>query len=632
MFDFVRKHNKIMQFLLFLLIVPSFVLVGINGYDRFREKGEAVAKVDGHEIRQGDWDAAHKQEVERVRQQIPGLDAKLLDSPAARYASLERLVRERVLAAAAAKSKLTAGDQRLARELQQNQVIASLRGPDGKLDMARYRQLVGAQGMSPEMFEENVRADLSARQVLIGVAATSLATTAQATPSISAFFEKREVQVVRLASADYAGRVTVTDTDLESFYKANPAMFQAPEQVTVEYVVLDIDSIKNGVTVNEQDLKTYYEQNVAKVTGQEERRASHILISVTKGAPEADREKAKAKAQELLAKARKNPDGFAVLAKANSQDAVSAANGGDLDFFARGANIKPFDDAVFAMKKGEIDGPVETELGYHIIKLTDVKLPKQRSYEEMKPQLEAELKKQQAQRKYAEAADTFSNAVYEQSDSLKPAADKLKLEIKTVSNVRREPGPGVTGVLANPKFLTALFAPDSVEKKRNTEAVEVAPNTLVSGRIAQHTPARTLPFAEVKDQVRQRVVATRAAELAKKDGMDKLAAWKANPASASLPPAVAVSRQEASSQAPQVIDTALRVDPTALPTFAGVDLGEQGYAVVKVNKIVPRDAPSAETAQQERGQYEQWWASAETMAYYNLLKDRFKVQILVPKP
>jgi peptidyl-prolyl cis-trans isomerase D len=634
MFDFVRKHNKIMQFLLFLLIVPSFVLVGINGYDRFREKGEAVAKVDGHEIRQGDWDAAHKQEVERVRQQIPGLDAKLLDSPAARYASLERLVRERVLAAAAAKSKLTAGDQRLARELQQNQVIASLRGPDGKLDMARYRQLVGAQGMSPEMFEENVRADLSARQVLIGVAGTSLATTAQAMPSISAFFEKREVQVVRLASADYAGRVTVTDADLESFYKANPAMFQAPEQVTVEYVVLDIDSIKKGVTVNEQDLKTYYEQNVAKVTGQEERRASHILISVPKGAPEADREKAKAKAkaQELLAAARKNPDGFAELARKNSQDTASAANGGDLDFFARGAMTKPFEDAIFAMKKGEIAGPVETEFGYHVVRLTDLKLPRQRSYEEMKPQLEAELKKQQAQRKYVEAADTFSNAVYEQSDSLKPAADKLKLEIKTVSNVRREPGPGVTGALANPKFLTALFAPDSVEKKRNTEAVEVAPNTLVSGRIAQHTPARTLPFAEVKDQVRQRVVATRAAELAKKDGTDKLAAWKANPASASLPPAVAVSRQEAASQAPQVIDTALRADPTALPAFAGVDLGEQGYAVIKVNKIVPRDAPSAEAAQQERSQYEQWWASAETMAYYNLLKDRFKVQILVPKP
>src|SRR4051794_16495554 len=213
MFDFVRKHNKIMQFLLFLLIFPSFVLVGINGYQRFSEKGDAVAKVDGHEIRQADWDEAHKREVERLRQQMPNIDVKLFDSPAAKYATLERLVRDRVIAAAAANSKLTASDQRLARELQQNQIIASLRGPDGKLDMAKYRQLTGAQGMSPEMFEESVRADLSARQVIAAVASTGLATTAQAAPSLNAFFEKREVQVARFSSGDYASRVTVTDDD-----------------------------------------------------------------------------------------------------------------------------------------------------------------------------------------------------------------------------------------------------------------------------------------------------------------------------------------------------------------------------------------------------------------------------------
>ncbi|AMO24721.1 SurA N-terminal domain-containing protein [Ramlibacter solisilvae] len=632
MFDFVRKHNKIMQFLLFLLIFPSFVLVGINGYDRLREKGDAVAKVDGHEILQGDWDEAHRREVDRLRQQMPNIDMKLLDSPAAKYGTLERLVRDRVIAAEAAKSKLTASDQRLARELQQNQMIASLRGPDGKLDMARYRQLVGAQGMSPEAFEESVRTELSTRQVLGGVAATSLATAAQAAPSIGAFLEKREVQVVRFPSSDFAARVTVTDADLESFYKANPSMFQAPEQASVEYLVLDIESIKKGVTVNEQDLKTYYEQNVARITGQEERRASHILVAVPKDAPAADREKAKAQAQELLAAARKNPDGFAELAKKNSQDTASAPNGGDLEFFTRGAMTKPFEDTVFAMKKGEIAGPVETEFGYHIVKLTDLKVPKQRSYEELKPEFEAELKKQQAQRKYAEMADTFSNAVYEQSDSLKPAADKLKLEVKTAAGVQREPARGAPGVLSSPKLLSALFAPDSLEKKRNTEAVEVAPNTLVSGRITQYTPSRTIPFDEVKDQVRQRVVAARAAELAKKEGTDKLAAWKANPAGASLPAAVTVSRQEAAQQPAEVVDAALRADPAALPALSGVDLGAQGYAVIKVNKIIPREAPAAEAARQERDQYEQWWAQAETIAYYNLLKERFKVQILVPKP
>jgi len=632
MFDFVRKHNKIMQFVLFLLIVPSFVLFGLEGYNRFKEQGEAVAKVDGREILQAEWDAAHKQEVDRLRQQMPTLDAKLLDSPAARYATLERLVRDRVIAAAAAKSKLTTSDQRLARELQQNELITSLRGPDGKLDMARYRQLVGAQGMTPEMFEEGVRADLSARQVLAGIGGTSFAPPAQAAISLNALFEKREVQVARFAPADYVARVNPTDADLEAFYNANGALFQAPEQARVEYLVLDVDTVMKSVAINEQDLKTYYEQNVARTSAQEERRASHILIASPKDAPAPERQKAKARAEELLAAVTKAPESFADVAKKNSQDPGSAARGGDLDFFTRGAMTKGFEDAVFALKKGETSGVVETEFGYHIIRLTDIRAPKQRSFEEIKPQLEAELKKQQAQRKFAETADVFSNAVYEQADSLKPAADRLKLEIKSALQVGREPVAGAAGPLANPKFLAALFAPDSVEKKRNTEAVEIAPNTLAAGRIAQYTPARTLPLAEVKDKVRERVVAAQAAELAKQDGMQKLAAWKAHPAAASLPTAVAVSRQQAQSQPAPVVEAALRADPAALPSLTGVDLGEQGYAVVRVTKVLAREQPSQAAASQERDQYRQWWASAENLAYYDTLKERFKVQIKVPKP
>jgi peptidyl-prolyl cis-trans isomerase D len=632
MFDFVRKHTKVMQFLLFLLIFPSFVLVGINGYNRFREKGDAVAKVDGHEIMQGDLDNAHKQEVERMREQMPTLDAKLLDSPAARYATLERMVRDQVLGSAAAKSKLTMSDQRLAQELQQNELIRALRGPDGKLDMARYRQLVGARGMSPEMFEASIRQDLSSRQVLAGVGGTSFATPAEARAAIDAFLEKREVQVARFDTADFAGKVNPTDAELEAFYKANPAMFQAPEQADIEYVMLDAESIMKTLPVNEQDLKTYYEQNVSRIGGQEERRASHILIAAAKDASAAERAKAKAKADDVLAQAKKSPDSFAELARKFSQDPGSAAKGGDLDYFTRGAMTKPFEDAAFSMKPGEISGPVETEFGFHIIKLTDVKVPKQKTFEEMRPELETELKKQQAQKKFAELADTFSNGVYEQADSLKPVADRLKLEIKTAANVQRTPAPGNKGPLGNPKFVAALFAPDSLEKKRNTEAVEIAPSTLVSGRVVKYTPARTLPLAEVKEQVRERVVAARGAELAKTEGKQKLAAWKANPASASLPPAVTVSRRDAQKQPSAVVEAALRADPGALPAFVGVDLGDQGYAVVKVEKVVPRDPPTAEQAKQELDQYTKWWSTAENLAYYNLLKERFKVKIELPKP
>ncbi len=631
MFDFIRKHTKWTMALLFLLIVPSFVLLGMNG-NPSTEKGSVVAKVDGTDITQPEWDRAHLQEVDRLRASMPTFDAKLMDTPEARYATLERMVRDRVVAATAEKLKLSTSDQRLARELHDSPEIAALRKPDGTLDMERYRQLLGAQGLSPEMFEANIRADLSNRQVLAGIANSGFASSPAADIALNAYFEKREIQLARFNAADYAAKLNPTEADLEQYYKANEKLFQAPEQADIEYVLLDLDTLSKGITLNEGDLKTYYEQNAEQLRSAEERRASHILIAAPKTASAADREKAKAKADELLASVQKSPDSFADVARKNSQDPGSAPNGGDLDFFARGAMVKPFEDAAFSMKKGDISAVIASDFGYHIIKLTDIRSPKQRSFEEMKPTLEADLKKQQAQKKYSEVAEAFSNGVYEQSDSLKPVAERLKLEIKTASNVGRQPAANVTGVLANPKFLNALFSPDSIEKKRNTEAVEVGPNQLVSAHVLKYTPARTQPLADVKEIVRQRWLAQRSADDARKEGALKLAAWKTTPASATLAPPVVVSREQLQQLPVQVVDAALRADSSALPVLAGVDLGSQGYAIIKVAKVLPRDVPVDAVAQQERSQYTQWWTSAETLAYYNGLKERVKAQILVTKP
>ena len=317
MFDFVRKHTKIMMGLMFLLIIPSFVLFGIDGYNRMREKGDAVARVGGQDITQGEWDAAHKSEADRLRAQMPNLDAKLLDSPEARYSTLERLVRERVMAQAADQFKLTTSDARLARDLQEDPGIASLRRPDGKLDMERYRQMAASQGLTPEGFEARVRRDLSVRQVETGLTQTGFAAAAVADVALNAFFERREVQIANFFSKEFASRVNPTETELETFYKANQALFQAPEQASIEYVVLDLESVKKSITLSDADLKSYYDQNAARLSGNEERRASHILINAAKDAPAAEREKARSRAQELLAALRKAPDSFAELAKKN---------------------------------------------------------------------------------------------------------------------------------------------------------------------------------------------------------------------------------------------------------------------------------------------------------------------------
>ena len=627
MFEFVRTHTKILQFILFLLIFPSFVLFGVEGYSRMSDRGAVVAQVAGQDIRQSEWDAAHKTEADRMREQLPMLDAKLLDSPEARQSTLDRLIRDKVIAAAAQRDRMVVTDERLLAALQQDQALAAFRRPDGSTDVEGLKQALARQGMTPQMYDEQVRTNLIRRQVLTGISGSTLLAAAPAQVALGAYFEKREVQVARFDAAEFAAKITPTDADIEAYYQANPQQFQAPEQASIEYLVLDLESVKKGIAVNEADLKTYYEQNVASNAGKEERRASHILIAAPKDAPAAERAAAKARAEELLAAVRQNPASFADLARKHSKDG-SAAKGGDLEFLARGATVKPFEDALFALKKGETSGVVETDFGYHIIRLTDIKAPRQRTFEEMRPELEAQLKQQQAQRKYAESADAFSNAVYEQSDSLKGVAERFKLEVRTATGVQRNPSAGGAPALANPKFLAALFSADSLEKKRNTEAVEIAPGQMVAGRVTQHVPARTLPLEAVKAQVRERVKATRGAEMAKKAGADQLAAWKADPASAKLPAAVVVSREDPARQPRPAVEAALRADPTALPALLGVEMGDAGYAVVRVVKSIPRTAPPEAVARQEGQQYAQWWSQAEALAYYNLLKNRHKVKVM----
>lgn len=632
MFDFVRQHTRIMMGVLFLLVIPSFVLFGVDGYNQSNSQGETVARVGSHDITQAEWDAAHRSEADRLRVSMPDLDVKMLDSPEARYATLERLVRNQVLLQAVNKFKLNTSDARLARNLQEDPTIASLRLPDGKLDMDRYRQLAASQGLTPEGFEASVRQDLSVRQIEAAVTATSFATSIMADVALNAFFEKREVQIANFSTADFLSRIEPSEAELSAYYKVNQAMFQSPEQASIEYVVLDLDAVTKAISINESDLKSYYEQNVSSLSGAEQRRASHILINAAKDAPAADKQKAKAVADELLTQLRQSPASFAEIAKKSSQDMGSAVNGGDLNFFGRGAMVKPFEDAVFAMKKGEISEVVESDFGYHIIQLTDVKAPKLLSFEELRASIELDLKKQQAQRQFAEAAETFTNGVYEQSDSLNPVAEKLQLVVKTASNVLRQPVAGSTGVLANEKLLAAIFAPDAIEKGRNTEAVETAPSQLVAARIKKYTPARTQPFDDVLSVVRSRLVSERAAELAKKEGAEKLALWRASPATSAMPVGIVLSRDLPQNTPVKILNAVLQADASVLPTFIGIDLGAQGYAVVRVNRVVSKAAPSEAIAGQGRAQYAQWWASAENQAYYDLLKERFKVKVMVARP
>ena len=621
MFDFVRSHTRLLQGLLVLLIFPSFVVFGVQGYSSFTDKSNvAVAKVSGLEIKQSELDASHREQIERYRQQMPGLDVKLLDTPEMRLQTLEGLVRDRVMRTAAVKENLIVTDQRLQRIFTTDPQYASVRLPDGSVN----KDFLAARGMTSPMFAEQLRQDLAVRQVMQGVSGSQVAGQASVELALDSLLERREAHMQRFDAKEYLAKVNPTDADIEAFYKKNPSQFRSVENAVIEYVVLDLEAMKQQITVSDDDLRKYYEQNASRYTSAEERRASHILVNAPKDAPAADREKAKAKAEGLLAEARKNPAGFADLAKKSSDDKGSAVNGGDLDFFGRGAMTKPFEDAAFAMKVGEISSLVESEYGYHIIKLVATRGGDRKPFEALRADILAEVSKPLAQKRYAEVAEQFTNMVYEQSDSLQPVVDKLKLA-KAQATVQRTAAPGTTGPLASAKLLEAVFSTDAVKNKRNTEAVETGANQLVSARIVEHHPERVLPLAEVQDRVVAQLRSQQAAAAARKDGEARLAALRQNPTEG-LPMGLTLSRTQAQGQPRPVVDAVLRADIAKGPSVIGIDLGDQGYVVARVQQKAQRDAKDPEN-ERAKPFVTQALTAAESEAYYLALKRRYKAEV-----
>jgi len=444
--------------------------------------------------------------------------------------------------------------------------------------------------------------------------------------------QERDVQALVIKPADFTAKVTPDAAALKAYYDAHTSAYAIPEQAKVEYVVLSGDALAASQTVTPEQLKSYYDSNLQRFKTEEQRRASHILIASPKDAPAADRAAAKARATKLLDDLRKHPETFADVAKKQSQDPGSAEKGGDLGFMGRGALVKPFEDAMYALKPGQISDVVETDYGYHIIKLDEIKPAAVQPLEAVKTELEGELRKQLAAKAYQEQADAFGNLVYEQSESLKPAADKFHLQIQTADDVTRQPNPklGAQSPLNNEKVLKALFSEDSLKNKRNIEAVQVNPTTLVSARVVDYRPSSVRKFEDVEAQVRAAYVAQQAAELAQKDGVAKLEALKKDPATAGFGASITVSRTRGDNIPPKAAEAIMRADALKLPAFVGVDLGSDGYAIYRINKVSTPTQPKPEQRQAEAQQLAQLVGQADLNAYYESLKAESKVKILRP--
>ncbi|MBC3808742.1 SurA N-terminal domain-containing protein [Undibacterium seohonense] len=626
MFEYIRTHKRIMQGVLLVIIFPSFALFGVDSFMQSRNANQSVATVAGQAISQQEFDQALSNQLDRLKQAYgQNFDAQMLNTPEARQGILDDLIARKALAVETAKSKLTVSDQALQQSILET---PGLKKPDNSFDSDRYKSLLAMQGMTPAMYEASLRQDMTLQQLVGAVQNTAISSKAVANRIALISEQEREVQSLNFHAKDFAASVKVTDDMLRVYYDKNAKQFEIPELVSAEYVVLSNDVLAEQIVVTDAEVKSHYDQNTKNYTTDEQRRASHILLNLKKDAAEADAKAVKAKAESLLAQVRKDPAQFAKLAKENSQDPGSAERGGDLDFFARGAMVKAFDETAFKLKEGEISGLVQTEYGIHIIQLTAIKPAAVKSLDDVKAQLISDIKKQKAGKAYAEAAETFTNTVYEQADSLQAVSDKLKLKIEKVSNLNRQPIPGMptTMIANNPKFLSAIFSEDALKKKNNIEAIEIAPNTLVSGRVVEYKPASKRPFDEVKAVIQSKVLESEALALAKKSGEAKLQALKSADNANGFSDVKVVSRLKKADLSSEALLALVKADVQKLPTYVGVDVPGVGYDVYRISKVSV-GTPDPVRRAGEAQQLENSASQQDVYSYIEALKKKSKVEI-----
>lgn len=583
MLDKIRHfaEYKIVRYLFAIFLIIPFGLFGIDYYFRAPVGGDTVASVGRVRVSQSDFDAAIRQQQETYQAQLGrNFDPALMENPEIRKSILDRLIAERVLSVGAEKAGVRVSDKQLAERIAAEPAFQE----DGKFSKSRYDAIARAQGFSPVGLDERLREDYRLTQFRGAIVETAIVPRATLDGFIRLSEQSREVSVVTVTAESQMPKVKLTEDQLKAWYEARQKEFAVPEQVRVEWVELSPEALAAQAAVSPEDVKKFYETNQPRFLTKEERRASHILVAVKADAGEAEVKAAEEKAKAIAERVRKAPATFADVAKKESQDPGSAVQGGDLGFFGRGAMVKPFEDAVFTAKKDEIVGPVRSDFGFHVIRLTAEKPAKGKSLAEATPEIEAELKKGAAAKRFAEVAEGLSNMVYEQPTSLKPVSDAFKLNVQQSGWFSK--AGGAPPALAHPKVLAEIFSDNAIKAKRNTAAVEGVAGTIVAARVIEHKPAEQRPLEAVRAVVEARAKREEALKLATAEGEAALKEYQAGKdPGLKWPAPLAVSRQKPGGLPPPVLDRIFKADAKALPGYAGAQT-PAGYAVVKVTKVI----------------------------------------------
>lgn len=622
MLNAIREGTKgwLANLILVLITVP-FALFGLDQYLDGSGSSVPVAKVGDTPVTVQEFGNAMQNL--RNRLQTEGeTDLAILERPEIRRSVLDQLINDKLMYNEVKRAHFNVSDEQLSRYIAGMQEFSR----DGKFSEELYYQLLSQNRMTPKTFEEMIRRDLRAQQARDGFAALTYVPDSVAGQALKLELQRREVSVAEIKSADFISQVTLEPDAVKDFYEKNKEKLLIPEQVELEFVVMSANALLPKMRVSDQEVEDYYHSNADKFQGDERRRASHILIGFGLNATPEEKQAARQKAEQVLEEVRQHDDQFAELAKKYSQDSGSAANGGDLGEFSRGTMVKQFDDAVFSMTPGAVSDLVESEFGYHIIKLTGI-TGESISLDSVKPQIRAELLYQKAMEKFNENAENFSNIVYEQSGSLKPVAEAFDLEVQKTPWMSRS---DIAESFKSDRLVDAIFSGDVLTDGRNTEAIEVAQGTLMAARVIEHQPSKPRAFEDVEASIDELLHLEQAAKLAAEKGKATLDALRAGKEQAHLDwtiPAF-VDRKDAQGLTDLVMNNAYKVNIDTLPGYIGVaEDTNRGYTLIKVSAVDNAPLEDEDRRKAARVEMQSALAAEYMSAYLESLRTKSKITV-----
>lgn len=614
-----RSHKRWLMFIAMVFIIPSFVVTGIYSYNRMMDDSNDIAEVDGNAITQQQFDDQKRKALDNLRAEMGDqFKANILDNQAAKVSLLENIMNERAMADEAAASGVNIPEATAVNTIKSAQGFQD----KGKFSAELYENYLRSVGYSDEYFVQLVRQDISRQLMQNGVSGTAIIPESVLKQVHRMLAEVRTASLMTIPAANYLSQVQVTEAEERDYWQKNQDAFKLPDTATVQYVVFSPDLFKNAKP-SEDELKTFYEQNPGRFQAPDERRASHILIDLSEGDA-----KAKQTAENILAMVKADPSKFAELAKQYSKDPGSAVQGGDLGWFGKGMMVPEFDQAVFSAKKGDIVGPVKTEFGYHIIYVTDVKPRHEKPFAEVRSEIVKLYQEQKSQETFGKEAETFTNMVYEQSDSLDAVAQKYGMKIETVTGLTADgPKDPALAKILNSSVMEALFSEEGLREKRNTQAVEVSSNVLVSARVANFSAAHVRSFEDARADIEKLLKNEKALALAQAEGEKRLAALQSGKTADGTFGAEEQFTRSVAGQHPESLVNAVQNAPAdKLPSYIGVRQPD-AYVIAHVTKSTYTPATKEQLAGLQN-ELNQMYSRVDSSAYFAALRTKHKAKVL----